>query len=132
MASVLSVGAGFAGIGMAIELKRAGRHDIVILEKAADIGGVWRENTYPGAGCDIPSPYYSFSFAPNPSWPMRFSLRADIQEYLRRVAEEYRVTPDIRFNTEATGARFDEQRGVWQVETTSGRTYQTNVLVPAV
>jgi cation diffusion facilitator CzcD-associated flavoprotein CzcO len=132
MASVLIVGAGFAGIGMAIELKRAGLHDIVILEKADDIGGVWRENTYPGAGCDIPSPYYSFSYAPNPDWPMRFSLRADIQTYLTDTASRYGVLPHIRFGTEVTSATFDEYRATWRVETASGATYEAAVLIPAV
>lgn len=130
--SVLIVGSGFGGIGMAIELKRAGFHDLVLLEKADDIGGVWRENTYPGAGCDIPSPYYSFSYEPNPLWPMRFSLRADIHEYLRRTADKYGVTPHIRFGTEVTSASFDEDRGLWRVETSTGATYEATVFVPAV
>jgi cation diffusion facilitator CzcD-associated flavoprotein CzcO len=129
---VLIVGTGFGGIGMAIELKRAGFHDLVLLEKADDIGGVWRENTYPGAGCDIPSPYYSFSFEPNPLWPMRFSLRADIHEYLRRTADRYGVTPHIRFGTEVTSASFDEDRGLWRVETSTGATYEAGVFIPAV
>jgi cation diffusion facilitator CzcD-associated flavoprotein CzcO len=130
--SVLIVGTGFGGIAAAIELRRAGVRDIVILEKGDDIGGVWRENTYPGAGCDIPSPYYSFSFEPNPLWPMRFSLRADIQAYLQRVADKYGITPLIRFNTEVTTAAFDEDRRMWRVETGTGAVYQANVFVPAV
>lgn len=78
--SVLIVGAGFGGVGTAIELKRAGIDDFTILESAAEPGGVWRENTYPGAGCDIPSPLYSFSYEPNPDWPKRFSLQPDIHK----------------------------------------------------
>jgi cation diffusion facilitator CzcD-associated flavoprotein CzcO len=130
--SVLIVGAGFGGIGMAIELKRAGFDDITVLEKGADVGGVWRENTYPGAGCDIPSPYYSFSFARNPAWPMRFSLRADIQEYLKRVAASYGIDRHIRFNTEVTSAVFDEPSGLWRVETGGGAVFHARVFVPAV
>ncbi len=130
--SVLIVGTGFGGLGTAIELIRAGVRDIVILEKGDDIGGVWRENTYPGAGCDIPSPYYSFSFEPNPLWPMRFSLRADIQDYMRRVADKYGITPLIRFNTEVTTAAFDEDRRLWRVETSTGAVYQASVFIPAV
>jgi cation diffusion facilitator CzcD-associated flavoprotein CzcO len=130
--SVVIIGTGFAGIGMAIELKRAGFENLVLLEKGADIGGVWRENTYPGAGCDIPSPYYSFSYEPNPDWPMRFSLRADIHDYLRRTADKYGVTPHIRFGSEVTGAAFDEDRGLWRVETGSGSVYEAAVLIPAV
>lgn len=130
--SVLIVGTGFGGIGMAIELKRAGLGNIVVLEKGDDIGGVWRENTYPGAGCDIPSPYYSFSFEQNPLWPMRFSLRADIQAYLKGAADKYGVTPHIRFNTEVTTAAFDEDRRLWRVETSTGAVYEARVFIPAV
>jgi cation diffusion facilitator CzcD-associated flavoprotein CzcO len=130
--SVLIVGAGFAGIGAAVELKRAGFDDIVVLEKAADLGGVWRENTYPGAACDIPAPYYSYSFEPNPVWPMRFSPRADIHAYLSRTADKYGVTPHIRFGTEVTAAAFDAGRGLWRIETGTGAGYQANVFVPAV
>ncbi len=130
--SVLIVGTGFGGIGMAIELKRAGLANLVILEKGADIGGVWRENTYPGAGCDIPSPYYSFSYEPNPLWPMRFSLRADIHAYLKAAADKYGVTPHIRFGTEVTTAAFDEDRRLWRVETSTGTVYEAQVFIPAV
>ena len=130
--SVVIVGTGFGGLGMAIELKRAGFENLVLLEKGDDIGGVWRENTYPGAGCDIPSPYYSFSYEPNPDWPMRFSLREDIHDYMRRTADKYGITPRIRFNSEVTGAAFDEDRGRWRVETGSGTVHEAAVLIPAV
>jgi cation diffusion facilitator CzcD-associated flavoprotein CzcO len=130
--SVLIVGTGFGGLGMAIELKRAGLANIVILEKGDDIGGVWRENTYPGAGCDIPSPYYSFSYEPNPLWPMRFSLRADIHAYMKATADKYGITPHIRFNTEVTSAAFDEDRRRWRVETSTGAVYEAQVFIPAV
>jgi cation diffusion facilitator CzcD-associated flavoprotein CzcO len=132
MPSALIIGTGFAGIGMAIELQRAGLGDVTLLERAADLGGVWRENTYPGAGCDIPSPYYSYSFAPNPLWPMRFSLREDIHSYLGAVTDSHRLRERIHFNTAVTGAAWDEERGVWRVETATGRTYEANVLIPAV
>lgn len=130
MPSVLIIGAGFGGVGMAVELRRAGFTDVTVLERAGELGGVWRENTYPGAGCDIPSPYYSFSYEPNPVWPMRFSLQADIKAYLERVAAKYGVAP--RFHTEVTGAAFDEHRGRWRVETGTGETLEADVLVPAV
>jgi cation diffusion facilitator CzcD-associated flavoprotein CzcO len=132
MPSVVIIGTGFGGIGMAIELKRAGFNDLVLLEKGDDIGGVWRENTYPGAGCDIPSPYYSFSYEPNPDWPMRFSPRSDIHAYLRRTADKYGITPHIRWGSEVTGAAFDEDRKLWRVETGSGAVYEAAVLIPAV
>ncbi len=128
MPSVLIIGAGFAGIGMAVELRRAGFTDVTVVEKAADLGGVWRENTYPGAGCDIPSPYYSFSYAPNPSWPLRFSPRTDIQAYLTRVADAFGVRP--RYGVEVTAASWDGGR--WRVETGTGEVLEADVLVPAV
>ncbi|MEV6444200.1 NAD(P)/FAD-dependent oxidoreductase [Amycolatopsis sp. NPDC051716] len=130
--SVLIVGTGFGGIGTAIELKRAGFTEFTILESAAEPGGVWRDNTYPGAACDIPSPLYSFSFEPNPRWPKRFSHQPDILAYLRRVIAKYGLEPHIRYRTEVTGAAFDEARGLWRVETKSGETFEANVFVPAV
>ncbi|MEC3977603.1 flavin-containing monooxygenase [Amycolatopsis sp. H20-H5] len=130
--SVLIVGTGFGGIGTAIELQRAGFTEFTLLERAHEVGGVWRENTYPGAGCDIPSPLYSFSFEPNPDWPKRYSLQPDIHAYLKRVAAKYGLGPHIRFGTEVTSATFDSRRGLWTVETSTGETYEANVFVPAV
>ncbi|UUV36190.1 NAD(P)/FAD-dependent oxidoreductase [Amycolatopsis roodepoortensis] len=132
MTSVLIVGTGFGGVGTAIELKRAGFDDFTILESADEPGGVWRENTYPGAGCDIPSPLYSFSYEPNPDWPKRFSLQPDIHAYLKRVVRRYGLEPHIRFGTRVTAAAFDEERGLWRVETAGGETFEANVFVPAV
>jgi cation diffusion facilitator CzcD-associated flavoprotein CzcO len=128
MPSVLIIGAGFAGIGMAVELRRAGFPDVTVVEKAADLGGVWRDNTYPGAGCDVPSPYYSFSYAPSSSWPMRFSPRTDIKAYLTRVADRFGIRP--RYGVEVTAASWDGAR--WQVETGTGEVLEADVLVPAV
>ncbi|MGW4061380.1 flavin-containing monooxygenase [Amycolatopsis sp. NPDC004747] len=130
--SVLIAGTGFGGIGTAIELKRAGFTEFTILESAAEPGGVWRDNTYPGAACDIPSPLYSFSFEPNPRWPKRFSHQPDILAYLRRVIAKYGLEPHIRYRTEVTGAAFDEERGLWRVETKGRETFEANVFVPAV
>ncbi|RZQ60615.1 flavin-containing monooxygenase [Amycolatopsis suaedae] len=130
--SVLIVGSGFGGLAMAIELRRAGFTDVTVLEKADTLGGVWRDNTYPGSGCDIPSPLYSFSFAPNPDWPRRYSRQPDILAYLRAVADRYGVTGLVRFGTEVTSASFDADRGRWVVDTSSGETFEATVLVPAV
>ena len=129
---MLIVGTGFGGIGTAIELERAGFTDFTILESADGPGGVWRDNTYPGAACDIPSPLYSFSFEPNPRWPKRFSPQPDILAYLRRVIAKYGLEPHIRYRTEVTAAAFDEDRGLWRVETKNGETFEANVFVPAV
>jgi cation diffusion facilitator CzcD-associated flavoprotein CzcO len=129
MPSVLIIGAGFGGIGMAIELRRSGFTDVTVVEKAAELGGVWRENTYPGAGCDVPSPYYSFSYAPNiGNWPMRYSLQAEIKTYLERTAAEYGISP--RYGVEVTDASFVDDR--WLVTTAAGETLEADVLIPAV
>ncbi|GAB3572515.1 NAD(P)/FAD-dependent oxidoreductase [Amycolatopsis endophytica] len=130
--AVVIIGAGFGGLAVATELVRAGFHDFTILERAGEIGGVWRENTYPGAGCDIPSPLYSFSHRPNPDWPMRFSLQADIKTYLEEVAREYGLTGRIRFGTGVASADFDESSCRWRVRTEAGEVIEADVLVPAV
>src|ERR1043165_4319707 len=83
------IGAGFAGIGMAIQLKQAGIHSFTIFERAGDIGGTWRDNTYPGAACDVPSHVYSFSFEPKADWSSSFSPQQEIQDYLRHCVEKY-------------------------------------------
>ncbi|MET0236495.1 MAG: NAD(P)/FAD-dependent oxidoreductase [Kibdelosporangium sp.] len=129
---VAVIGAGFGGIGAASVLRRAGFTDVTILERAADVGGVWRDNTYPGAACDVPSSLYSFSFAPNPFWPRRYSTQPDILAYLRRTAAAEGVLGQVRFGTEVTGGAFDETEGVWRIETAAGETITADVLVPAV
>jgi cation diffusion facilitator CzcD-associated flavoprotein CzcO len=130
--SVLITGSGFGGIGLALELKRAGFEDFTILEKAHEVGGVWRENTYPGAGCDIPSPYYSFSFEPNPRWPARYSLQPEIHAYIKHMVAKYDLAPHIRFDSEVASAVFDEPRGLWHVETKNGDVHEATVFVPAL
>jgi cation diffusion facilitator CzcD-associated flavoprotein CzcO len=114
------VGTGFSGIGMAIRLLREGETDFVLLERAADIGGTWRDNTYPGCRCDVPSHLYSFSFAPNPNWSSTFSPQPEILDYLRDVATRFGVLPHVRFNTELESARWDEPEARWQLETSNG------------
>ena len=118
--TVAIIGCGFGGIGMAAQLRRAGITDVVLLERAADLGGTWRDNSYPGAACDVPSHLYSFSFAPNPGWTRSFSPQPEIWEYLRRVAAEEGITGSIRFGEEITAARWDPAACLWRVETTSG------------
>ncbi|MCU1646246.1 MAG: Cyclohexanone monooxygenase [Nocardia sp.] len=130
--SILIIGAGFAGLGMALELQRHGLSNFTILEKAADLGGVWRENTYPGAACDVPSPLYSWSFEPKSDWPRRFSHQADIHQYMRTVAEKHDLPAKIEFGVEVDEAEFDEQAGIWRVRTTDGVTHIADILIPAV
>jgi cation diffusion facilitator CzcD-associated flavoprotein CzcO len=114
------VGSGFSGLGMAVRLKQEGVHDFVVLERAKDLGGTWRDNTYPGCACDVPSNLYSFSFAPNPAWSETFSTQQEIWDYLRRVARERRVDGHIRYRHEVTAARWQAREQLWRVETTAG------------
>ncbi len=120
-ATVAIIGSGFGGIGMAARLSRAGITDVVLLERAADLGGTWRDNSYPGAACDVPSHLYSFSFAPNPGWTRSFSPQHEIWEYLRRTAADEGVTAKIRFGADVTAARWDPRARLWRVETSAGR-----------
>src|SRR5687767_3823565 len=101
---ILIVGSGFSGIGMAVRLKQAGRHDFMILERGDDLGGTWHFNTYPGCACDVPSHLYSFSFAPNPHWSQTYSPQAEIRAYLRGVADRFGVRPHVKLEHAVTGA----------------------------
>ena len=114
------VGAGFSGIGMAIRLLEDGERDFVLLERASDLGGTWRDNTYPGCRCDVPSHLYSFSFAPNPRWSATFSPQPEILEYLRGVADRFGVRPHVRFDTELESAEWDADEARWRIETSQG------------
>jgi cation diffusion facilitator CzcD-associated flavoprotein CzcO len=114
--SVAIIGSGFGGIGMAARLKRAGVHDLVVLERDDALGGTWRDNSYPGAACDVPSHLYCFSFAPNPGWSRSFSPQPEIQAYLHNVAESTGVTGHIRFGSEVTAARWDAGGRLWRLE----------------
>lgn len=129
---VAIIGAGFGGLAAAIELKKAGIDDLVVLERGADVGGVWRDNTYPGAACDVPSPFYSLSYEPNPDWPRRFAQQPDILDYLQRTAEKYDLLRHIQFDTEVTAADFDELTGQWTVHTSRGEPWTVDFLVSAV
>lgn len=130
--TVAVIGSGFGGLAAVIELKKRGFDDLVVFEKGAEVGGVWRENTYPGAACDVPSPFYSFSFEPNPRWPHRFSRQPAILDYMRHVADKYDVRRHIRFGIEVLGAAFDESTGKWTVRLSTGETVVVDVLVSAV
>ncbi|MPY49183.1 flavin-containing monooxygenase [Streptomyces acidicola] len=118
---VAVVGTGFGGLGAAVRLRRAGVTDFVVLERADSVGGTWRDNSYPGCACDVPSHLYSFSFAPNPDWPRTFSGQEHIRAYLERVADVFRLRPHIRFNSEVKRMTWDSERLWWDIETSSGR-----------
>ncbi|MGW4245939.1 flavin-containing monooxygenase [Nocardia sp. NPDC004722] len=132
MPSVIIIGAGFGGLGMAIELRRNGFREFTILEKAADLGGVWRENSYPGAACDVPSPLYSFAHEPKPRWRQRYSTREDIWDYMRGVAARHELSESIVFGAEVTEADYDETARRWTVRTADGVERTADVLVSAV
>ena len=130
--SVAIIGTGFAGLGMAHYLKRAGIASFTLFERAADVGGVWRENTYPGAGCDVPSHLYSFSFESRYPWQHRYGKQAEILAYLRHCASKYDISRHIRYGCEVTGADFDEGRGLWRIRLASGERHEARVLISAV
>ncbi len=117
---VLVIGAGASGLGAAIKLRQSGITGFAVLEKAADLGGTWRDNTYPGCACDVPSALYSYSFAPNPEWTRAFAGQSEIRAYLRDTAERFGVTGHIRFGAEVIRAQWSEVRSRWELETTQG------------
>jgi len=128
---VAIIGAGFSGLAMAINLKREGEEDFVLLERADDVGGTWRANTYPGCACDIPSHLYSFSFAPNPDWSQTYSEQPEIWDYLRRCTEEFEIAPHVRYGHDVVSAEWNEESGRWRIDTTEGR-FAAEVMVAAV
>lgn len=117
---VAIVGGGFGGLCMAIKLREAGIDDFLLLEKAAEVGGTWRENNYPGCACDVQSHMYSYSFAANPDWSHRYSGWREIQSYILRTAEEYGMYGYTRFNAEVDAARFDEETALWTLHLKDG------------
>ncbi|HTP21513.1 MAG TPA: NAD(P)/FAD-dependent oxidoreductase [Solirubrobacteraceae bacterium] len=127
---VAIVGAGFGGLGMAIRLKQSGIEDFVVFERDEDVGGTWWANTYPGCQCDIPSHLYSYSFAPNSEWSRTYPLQPEIREYLRECADRFGVRDHIRFSCPVRRAEWDDDDGVWRIDTPDGR-YSAHVLIGA-
>lgn len=127
---VAIVGSGFGGLGAAIRLRQAGVENFLIFERAGEVGGTWRDNTYPGCACDVESHLYSFSFAPNPNWTRSFSPQPEIWSYLKRCARDFGLLPRIRFNHEVLAAIWDEAAQLWRIETTGGN-YSASLLVLA-
>jgi len=125
------VGAGFAGLCAAIRLRQAGFEEVEIFERAADIGGTWRDNTYPGCACDIPSNLYSFSFEPNPEWTRMYPPQGEIHAYLRRVVEKYGLAPCLRFGRELAEARYDEAAAAWDLRFRDGGVERFDVFIGA-
>ncbi|MFJ5519792.1 flavin-containing monooxygenase [Streptomyces griseoluteus] len=117
---VAVIGSGFGGLGAAVRLRREGITDFVVLERAGSVGGTWRDNSYPGCACDVPSHLYSFSFAPNPDWPRTFSGQEHIRAYLERVTDDFGLRPHLRFDSEVKLMTWDEDELRWHIETASG------------
>ncbi len=130
--AVAIIGSGFGGLGMAYYLKQAGIQDFVILEKAQEVGGTWRENTYPGAACDVPSHLYSYSFEPHYPWSNRYAPQSEILAYIQHCARKYDIVPHIRFGAEVRAAEFDDARGLWVVTLASGGRIEADTVVSAV
>ncbi|MDO9234705.1 MAG: NAD(P)/FAD-dependent oxidoreductase [Aquabacterium sp.] len=128
---VLIIGAGFGGLGAAIKLKQAGIHRFLVIERAQDVGGTWRDNQYPGAACDIPSKLYSYSFAPNPLWSRIYSGSKEILAYIHHVVQTYKLEPVLRFGQEVSGMTFDEAAGLWTVSTQAGATFKARSVIMA-
>lgn len=128
---VAILGAGFAGLCMGLKLQAQGEMRFAILEKADRVGGTWRDNTYPGCGCDIPSHLYSYSFEPNPDWPEIYSAQPDILAYIERVVEKHGLSRHIRFNSEVISAEWDDDALLWRLATRGGERLTAEVLVTA-
>lgn len=128
---IVIIGTGFGGLGMAIKLKEAGYHNFVILEKADRVGGCWRENTYPGAACDVPSNLYSYSFESKPDWSRRFAPHHEIAGYLKHCADKYELNSHIQFNTTVESAQFDETVGQWTLKTNNDIEVRARIFISA-
>lgn len=123
------LGAGISGLCMAIQLKKAGISSFTIYEKSNGVGGTWRDNTYPGAGCDVPSHLYSFSFESKADWTRKYAEQPEILQYLEHCAQKYGIVPHIQFNTQIADARFDDLEGVWKLRTCAGEEIAVNILI---
>jgi len=117
---VAILGTGFAGLCMAIKLRETGERRFVLLERATDVGGTWRDNTYPGAACDVPSHLYSLSFAPNPNWSRTYPTQPELLAYLRRLAADHELLPHIRFSHTLAKAEWDGEKRWWRLTTSGG------------
>ena len=124
------VGSGLSGVGMAIALRRDGQDDFVVLERAGDLGGTWRDNSYPGCACDIPSVLYSYRDEPNPGWSRAYALQPEIRDYIHRVAAHHDVERFMRYEHDLIGADFDPESGRWELETSRGR-FRARTLISA-
>ncbi|HWD85560.1 MAG TPA: NAD(P)/FAD-dependent oxidoreductase [Solirubrobacteraceae bacterium] len=130
MPSIAVVGGGFGGAAALVMLHRAGYADVTVFERSERLGGVWHDNTYPGAVCDIPSHLYEFSFAPNPRWSRRYAPQPEIQEYVEEVVREHGVQGRVRTGVEVTIARWDPGQRRWHLSTSAGPA-EADILITA-
>lgn len=130
-ARTIIIGSGFAGLGLAIRLTQQGRNDFLVLERGSDVGGTWRDNTYPGAACDVPSHLYSYSFALNPDWSRSFSKQGEIQQYIQDVSKRYAVRDKHVFDCDVTSARWNTEAALWEIESSKG-SFTADTVVSAV
>lgn len=129
---VAIIGAGFAGLGAALRLRERPNTTFLIFERAAEVGGTWRDNVYPGCACDVPSHLYSLSFAPNPNWSRTYSPQPEILDYLKRVVADHNLGPHIRYRTEIIRTEFLEADGIWHLTDRSGQTYSARLVIGAI
>jgi cation diffusion facilitator CzcD-associated flavoprotein CzcO len=130
-ARTIIIGSGFAGLGLAIRLTQQGRNDFLVLERGSDVGGTWRDNTYPGAACDVPSHLYSYSFALNPDWSRSFSKQGEIQQYIQDVSKRYDVRDKHVFDCDVTSAHWNTETALWEIESSKG-SFTADTVVSAV
>ncbi|MEW1736080.1 NAD(P)/FAD-dependent oxidoreductase [Nocardia beijingensis] len=130
-ARTIIIGSGFAGLGLAIRLTQQGRNDFLVLERGSDVGGTWRDNTYPGAACDVPSHLYSYSFALNPNWSRSFSRQGEIQQYIQDVSKRYDVRDKHIFDCDVTSARWNNETALWEIASTKG-SFTADTVISAV
>ncbi|WP_235900443.1 flavin-containing monooxygenase [Lolliginicoccus suaedae] len=128
----LIIGTGFSGMGMAIQLLRSGKSDFLIIDKADDFGGTWRDNTYPGCACDVPAHMYSFSFEPNARWSKLWAEQPEIFDYMKSVAAKHDLQRYTHFGRTFTGAEWNETTQTWTATTAEGDTYEAEFLVSGV
>lgn len=125
------IGAGFAGIIAALELKKTGKNDFVIFERAKEVGGTWRDNVYPGCACDVPSPLYSIASEPNPNWSKLFSEQGEIFDYLKEIVKKRELNAHIQYETEIILFRFIESEGLWELTDRKGQKTYVQMLIMA-
>lgn len=129
---VVIIGTGFAGIGMAIKLQQAGINSFKLIERSDEVGGTWRDNTYPGCECDVQSHLYSLSFEPNPNWSKKYSTWREIRDYIINVTDKHNLRPKIQFNTRLESTKFDKESGTWLVNLSGGSSVRARFVITAV